>query len=195
MPQSIQINGKKLNFAFSRVDGSDDSYKLIACTMDAKWNNKCEIYPFKVIKELKWLLTEELPYVFDMAEGMCAHQIVLSGEYIAFSCSKMFEDGSSRKVRVLSLSARSGGRPQLIAEQSTPVDPHVMVSPKDQLVLMRQSAQESELVYSVGSTIVAIKLLADKSNVSWRTWINFMNTCGATTEPLDLRSSGSSLLV
>ena len=95
----------------ARVDGTEDSYKLIACTMDAKWQNKCEIYPFKVIKELNWLLAEEPPYVFDMAEGLCAHQIQLSGEYIAFSCSKMFEDGSSRKVRVLSLSARSGGRP------------------------------------------------------------------------------------
>ena len=116
-----------------------------------------------------------------MAEGMCAHSIVISGEFIAFSCSKMFQDGSSRKVRVLSVSARSNGKPALIAEQSTPVDPHVMVSPKDSLKMMRRSITETEVIYTVGSTVVVIKLLSDESNVSWRTWINQLNTCIATT--------------
>ena len=119
-----------------------------------------------------------------MVEGMCAHQIVISGEYIAYSCSKMFEDGSSRKVRILSVSARSQGiarRPTLIAEQSTPTDQNVMVSPKDALRLMRHSAVESDVVYTVGSTVVTIKLLAQDSSIRWRTWIDALNTCQPTT--------------
>lgn len=57
-----------------------------------------------------------------MVEGMCAHQIVISDQYVVYSCSKMFQDGSSRKVRVLSLLAREdetlgqGSRPKLVAE-------------------------------------------------------------------------------
>lgn len=96
-----------------------------------------------------------------MSEGMCAHSMVVTGEYMAFSCSKMFEDGSSRKVRVLSVSARSKNKPAVILEQSTPVDKNVMVSPNDGLRLIRYSNQETDVVYTVGSTVIAIKILAD----------------------------------
>ena len=52
-----------------------------------------------------------------------------------------------------------------------------MVSPKDGLRLLRHSQNESDVVYTVGSTVIVIKLLADESNVSWRTWIDALNTC------------------
>ena len=43
MPQTISMDDKKVNFAFSRVDGSVDSFNLLACTYDAKWSNKCQL--------------------------------------------------------------------------------------------------------------------------------------------------------
>ena len=59
MPQTIYIDGKRMNFALSKVDGSTDSFNLIACTFDAKWNNKCELYPIDVLPPndagLSWL--------------------------------------------------------------------------------------------------------------------------------------------
>lgn len=195
MPNVIEVAGnRKINFAFSTVDKSDNVYNLLVCTFDAKWNNKCELYPITVLKELNWLQIDRA-YSFDMAEGMCAHSMIISGEYMAFSCSKMFEDGSSRKVRVLSVSARSKNKPAVILEQSTPVDKHVMVSPNDGLRLIRYSNQESDVVYTVGSTVIAIKILADQSNVSWRTFINPLNTCHPTSQPLGLLHTGSLLIV
>ena len=115
-----------------------------------------------------------------MAKGMCAHKILITGEYIVFSCSKIFADGSMRKVKVFSISEVSLNRPTLITEQSTPIDKNVMVSPSDDLRLMRHSAIEYDVIYSVGSTVVTIKLIADDS-IGWRTWINAMNTCVLTT--------------
>ena len=70
-----------------------------------------------------------------------------------------------------------------------------MVSPKDALRLMRYSAIESDVVYTVGSTVVTIKLLAQGSKISWRTWIDALNTCHATTQPLELHSLFSLLVV
>ena len=177
-------DGRRLNFALARSHYSDsssgnNSYNLLACTYDAKWNNKCELHPIELINELKWL-TLGSKYEFDMAEGMCAHAMVLTDEYIAFSCSKMFQDGSARKLRVLSLSARTRGRPTLILEQSTPVDKFVMVSPSDGLGIIRSSPKESTVIYTVGSTVVSIKIVANGSNVSWRSWIDSLNTCHAT---------------
>lgn len=116
-----------------------------------------------------------------MAERMCAHKIVITEEYIVLSCSKMFEDGSMRKVKVLSTSERHQNRPTVIAEQSTPIDKSVMVSPSDDLRLMRHSASEHDVIYSVGSTVITIKLISNDLNVGWRTWINAMNTCVITT--------------
>ena len=194
MPHTISIDDKKLNFALSRVDGLEHSFNMIVCTYDAKWNNRCEIYPITALQDVNWLQIDS-EYEFDMAEGMCAHSIVMSGEFIVYSCSKMFENGSARKVRVLSLAGRTMGRPVLIAQQETPVDPHVMVSPQDSLRLMKHSATESDVIYSVGSTVIVIKLLADLSNVSWRTSINTLNTCHATTQPLELRLSDSMLII
>lgn len=104
-----------MNFAITRQDGTQNSFYLVACTYDNKWNNRCEIHPIEVRVALNWLEIEP-KYAFDMAEGMCAHSLVVTGEYIVYSCSKMFEDGSARKVKVLSLSARSLGRPVLIAD-------------------------------------------------------------------------------
>ena len=72
MPQTVKINGKKMNFAISKVDGFSDKFNLIACTYDAKWDNKCELYLITVFKEVNWLQVDK-PYAFDMAEGMCAH--------------------------------------------------------------------------------------------------------------------------
>lgn len=149
-----------MNFAMSRADLSTNVFNLLVCTFDAKWNNKCEITPITVLNEVNWLQVDRA-YNFDMAEGMCAHKIILTGEFMAFSCSKMFKDGSARKVRVLSLSARSSKRPTVILEQSTPVDKNVMVSPNDGLRLIRYSNIESDVVYTVGSTVIAIKILSD----------------------------------
>ena len=55
----------------------------------------------------------------------------MTEEIIAMSCSKLFEDGSARKVRVLAYFARhaSTGQPKVLAEQSTPLHEEVMVSP------------------------------------------------------------------
>lgn len=56
MPNVIEVAGnRKINFAFSTVDKSDNVYNLLVCTFDAKWNNKCELYPITVLKELNWL--------------------------------------------------------------------------------------------------------------------------------------------
>ena len=85
-----------------------------------------------------------------------------SDDYMVFSCSKMFEDGSSRKVRVLSTTATDGNRhPVIIAEQSTPQYEGVMVSPQDQLQVLHHSKTETNVMYAVGSTIVEITLVAD----------------------------------
>ena len=113
-----------------------------------------------------------------MTDGMCAHSMFLSDDYMVFSCSKMFEDGSSRKVRVLSTTATDGNRhPVIIAEQSTPQYEGVMVSPQDQLQVLHHSKTETNVMYAVGSTIVEITLVADQSNVGWRTTINVANLC------------------
>jgi len=144
--------------------------------------------------ESNWL-TVGPPDPFDMADGMCAHKLVLSGEFIAFSCSKNFEDGSSRKIRVLSQSARPNGKPSLILEQSTPTDSHIMVSPNDSLVLIRSSPRETSVVYVVSSTVVTISIIADKSNLGWRTWINALNTCKVTKTSLQLWNIGNTLIV
>ena len=53
----------------------------------------------------------------------------MSSEYIAFSCTKMFSDDISRKIRVLSVDARSNDTPVLIAEVTIPADPKILVSP------------------------------------------------------------------
>ena len=55
MPQYIGIDGKKMNFAMSRIDGEEHVFNFIACTYDAKWNNKCEIYPITAVQEYDWL--------------------------------------------------------------------------------------------------------------------------------------------
>ena len=60
--------------------------------------------------------------------------------------------------------------------------------------MIRHSAVESDVFYAVGSTIVTIKLIADNTNVSWRTWINVFNTCKIPTDRLSLSISGSYLL-
>ena len=113
-----------------------------------------------------------------MADGLCSHQLFLSDDYIVASCSKMFEDGSARKVRVLSTTATDGsGHPVVIAEQSTPQYEGVMVSPLDSMHVLHHSATETDVMYAVGSTIVEVKLVADASNVAWRTTINIANLC------------------
>ena len=96
MPQTIYIDdGKKMNFAFSKVDGSANNLNLVACTFDAKWSNKCELYPISLHESssdlggLSWMQIGPA-FPFDMVDGMCAHQIIVSGEYIVYSCSKMF---------------------------------------------------------------------------------------------------------
>lgn len=52
-----------------------------------------------------------------------------------------------------------------------------MVSPKDQIHVLHHSETETDVMYAVGSTIVEIKLVADKSNVGWRSIINVANLC------------------
>ena len=181
-PTVIEIKdegvARKLNFALSRVKGSMEKYRLIACTYDARWNNTCRMFPISVLP-LQSRISVGTEFAFSMAEGMCAHQIVLTDEYIVFSCSKMFEDGSARKVRILSTTARDDTRmkPMLIAEQSTPVYESVMVSPQDEITVLHHSETETDVLYAVGSTIVDIKLVADASNVAWRTSINVANLC------------------
>ena len=49
MPKTISIIDKKINFAFSKVDGSTNNFNLVACTYDAKWANKCELHSFTII--------------------------------------------------------------------------------------------------------------------------------------------------
>ena len=97
-----------MNFAMARDDSREmgENHNVIACTLDAKWDNKCEVHPIIDIVEINWLYMDT-ESTFDMAEGMCAHQIILTGEYIVFSCSKLFQDGSARKVRILSFSSLS----------------------------------------------------------------------------------------
>ena len=109
----LSINDKKMNFAMS--NNEVNSFNLIACTFDAKWSNKCELRTLKLVEELSWLSVGPA-FEFDMVEGMCAHKVILTPDYIVFSCSKLFKDGSIRKLRVLSLDARTKGRPTLILE-------------------------------------------------------------------------------
>ena len=108
---------------------------------------------------------------------MCAHNIVVSSEYIALSCSKLFSDGSARKIRVLATDAKSNGAPAFIAESSLPQNTGIMVSPQDSMILLRQSAVETHIIYSVGATLNSIDLVADNSNVGHRETINIRNLC------------------
>jgi len=52
-----------------------------------------------------------------------------------------------------------------------------MVSPQDEIQVLHHSPTESDVLYSVGSTIIGIKIIADASNVGWRTSINVANLC------------------
>lgn len=70
-----------------------------------------------------------------------------------------------------------------------------MVSPSDVLKLIKHSASESDVFYMVGSTAVTIKILAQDYRISWRTWINVMNTCQATTQSLEVHSVGPLIVV
>lgn len=152
------------------------------------------LHSVKLTEELGWLSMGPA-FEFDMAEGMCAHRVTLTPDYIVFSCSKLFKDGSVRKLRVLSINASIKGRPKLVLEQSTPIDPHIMVSPKDSLGVIRASPQETTIVYAVGPTIVSIKILAHNSNISWRSWINTLNTCQVNKQTNDLAQIGSTILM
>lgn len=89
LPTVINIADQKMNFAITRQDGTQDSFYLVACTFDNKWNNSCEIYPIEVRVALNWVEIEK-KYAFDLVDGMCAHNLVITGEYIVYSCSKMF---------------------------------------------------------------------------------------------------------
>ena len=55
MPKAISIEGKVMNFALTRLDGTEDSFLLIVCTFDNKWANACEIHPLQVRVALNWL--------------------------------------------------------------------------------------------------------------------------------------------
>ena len=118
----------------AQVEGTVEQYRLLVCTYDAKWNNLCKMFPISVLP-VQTRIEIGHEFAFSMAEGMCAHQIFLSDDYIVFSCSKMFQDGSARKVRILSTTARdgTGTQPVVIAEQSTPQSKQVMVSPQDEI--------------------------------------------------------------
>ena len=168
---------RKLNFALSRVEDSVEKYRLLVCTYDAQWMNQCLIHQISVLPiQKKIQISSAQP--FDMTDGMCSHQLFVSDDYIVVSCSKMFEDGSARKVRILSTTATDGsGHPAIIAEQSTPQYEGVMVSPQDQMHVLHHSPTETDVMYAVGSTIVEVKLVADASNVAWRTTINVANLC------------------
>ena len=79
----------------------------------------------------------------------------MTSHYIAISCSKMFEDSSARKVRVYSARFFEGdNHPYFIAEQSTPQYNRVMVAPHDDLELVEYSKHVTDVVYSVGSTLI-----------------------------------------
>ena len=80
---------KRLSFAMARVEGTVEQYRLLVCTYDAKWNNLCKMYPISVLP-LQTRIEVGHEFAFSMAEGMCAHQIFLSDDYIVFSCSKLF---------------------------------------------------------------------------------------------------------
>ena len=197
-PLVIEIRekeAKRLNFALTRVEGALGQYKLIACTYDAQWRNSCKMYVISVIP-LQNRIDVGSEFVFNIAEGMCAHQIVLTDDYIVFSCSKLFQDGSARKVRILSTTARDGTRtqPVVIAEQSTPVSESIMVSPQDKLHVLHHSATETDVLYAVGSTIIDIKVVADSSNIGWRTTINAANLCD-TVGMLTVGGTNSTLVV
>jgi len=118
-PIVIDIAGNKLNFAMSRVAGTIEKYQLLVCTYDAKWDNSCRMFPISVLPVQK-RIEIGAENSWPMAEGMCAHRMYLSDDFIVLSCSKMFQDGSSRKVRISSATARDGApgemRPVLIAE-------------------------------------------------------------------------------
>lgn len=51
------------------------------------------------------------------------------------------------------------------------------------------------MVYAIRNTVVTIKLIADASNVSWRTWINTLNTCLTPIELPELGKNGSMVLM
>ena len=107
---------RRLNFALTRLAGSLEKYKLLVCTYDAQWMNQCVIHQISVLPIQKKIQISSA-YKFDMIDGMCAHQMFISDDYMVFSCSKMFEDGSARKVRILSTTATDGSRqPVIIAE-------------------------------------------------------------------------------
>jgi len=153
-------------------------YELLACTYDAKWHNKCLFYPLEVhVMEDK--VTMGSPVKFEAQEGMCAHDALLTPEYVIFSCSKFFEDGSIRKVRVYSATERQPVRRHgdqvelsLVLEQSTPVSQSVKANPADSFALIRHSEIESDLVYTIQSTAIVIKLLKKDNQIGWRTHIN-----------------------
>lgn len=60
--------------------------------------------------------------------------------------------------------------------------------------MLRHSPTETDVFYAVGSTIVSIKLVADASNVGWRTTINSANLCDGVGM-LTLASTASTLVV
>ena len=48
------------------------TFNLIACTLDAQWDNKCEVHPITYILELKTFYMDT-EFLFDLTGGMCAH--------------------------------------------------------------------------------------------------------------------------
>ena len=161
------------------LEKSLTSYDVLVCTYDAKWHNRCMLYPVEVHTIEGSVSAKEPPIVFEPKEGMCAHDLHLTPEYIIFSCSKLFEDGSIRKVRVYSTHDRQPvrGHPDqvalpLVLEQSTPVSRNVQANPLNTLTLIRHSKHETDLIYTVQGTAVVIKLLKRETEIGWRTHIN-----------------------
>ena len=80
---------------------------MVVCTIDASWQNRCSMHKIQVIQgpvsnqlEISDFNSNPNKNLFELTEGMCAHHMSISTQYIALSCSKVFPDGSIRKVRV-----------------------------------------------------------------------------------------------
>jgi hypothetical protein len=155
----IEIDGHRLNFDLMRVD--DQTYKLLVCTYDAGDNNSCIVYGLDVSVVEKSISVSEAAD-FDLAEGMCAHKVVLSPEFYVLSCAKIFQNSYVRKVLVLSATAtEDGDEPLVVLENYIPYSEEVMSSPEDSLSLLWHSRHESELIYAIGSTVITVSLLVN----------------------------------
>ena len=105
---------------------------------------------------------------------MCAHKLTILSHYLVMTCSKSFDDGAIRKVRVVHIAT---GR--VIGEASTPQVAGLLVNPETDSVAVVKTSDGIAVAYMQLGVGTLIEVVEYYNHIGFRVQVNTFSSCSA----------------